>query len=152
MGFRQYDFACSDCGTVHTDLVWSDHGSRPPATAQLKCGECGEATLHERCLSCPAKYTYDKPFSPQVYGGKYDTMGHRQSGVELPDLPRDASFDQARDVLMSKDRKEKVEANLATARENRMKRKRAAAMKRDPNLSLRAHRLAGDPETRPLKG
>ncbi len=152
MGFRQYDFQCARCTETHPDLVWVPHGQKPPKRARIFCRTCGDNTMHDRLISAPAKYTYDRPFAPVVYGGKYDTMGHRQSGVELPDLPRDATFDQARDVLMSKDRREKVEANLAVARENKLKRKRAAAMKKDPNLNLRAHRLPGDPEMRPLKG
>lgn len=152
MGFRQYDFECSECETVHPDLVWVEHGEKPVAMAELWCTACGDYTGHERRISCPAKYTYDRSFSPVVYGGKYDTMGHKQDAVELPDLPRDASFDQARDVLMSKERREKVDAKRALARENKLKRERAKAMKKDPHLSMRAHRLPGDPETRPMRG
>src|SRR3990167_5907418 len=130
MGFRQYDFECRHCGHVRGELVWTERGKKPPAAACMVCPECLCEDDNDRRISCPARYTYDRPYAPQVYGGKFDTMGQRHSGIELPDLPRDASFDQARDVLMSKERREKVEANLAVQRENKLKRQRAKAMRK----------------------
>lgn len=144
MAFRQYDFECTDCKSMHTDLVWVDTGADVPSLVQLTCPQCAEQTTHQRLMSAPAYYTYDRPYYPQVMGGKFDTMGGRKA-PPVPILPDGATFDQARDFLTSKHMKETMAMKRHVDAENHLKQQRLAAMQKGENVDLRTNPLPGDP-------
>lgn len=144
MSFRQYDFLCWDCNTKATHLVDVPGGGTPAKHYKLECKRCGKETGHERVMSAPAVYVYDRPYAPIVYGGKFDTMGYKNP-PRLPDIPDGAAFDQARDILTSKKWDDKAKERLAQHRENEIKRKRAAAMRKGEGIDIRKNPLPGDP-------
>ncbi len=146
MGFRQYDFECRYCHNVVTDLMWVDHGATPAKTMDIECTRCNEPCTHDRIISMPAQYLYDRPYAPVVYGGKYDTQGYRKL-PPMPKLPDDCAFDKARDILGSKEAKEARKERAAVLQENAQKRARAKAMKASPgSVDLRKNPLPGDPK------
>lgn len=142
--YRQDDWECTKCHKLGSHLVWVDHGAEKPKEVDIECTMCAAETKHERVLSMPAVYTYDRPYAPMVSGGKFDTEGHRKP-PPLPELPDDASMDQARDYFATAEFKEIKEMRHANFQENAVKRARAKAMKSDTTIDLRSNPLPGDP-------
>ena len=140
---RLYDFECQ-YGHHFDDMVNVPDGEKPRAKYRLQCKLCGRRRRVSRLMSAPAKYLGDRPMSPHVYGGQFDTMGGR-SLPHLPEFPDDGTGSDFRDFVNQKSYKEIKRERRRVQRENAAKRKRAAAAKRDPNLSFRHTRLSGDP-------
>jgi hypothetical protein len=147
-----WDGRCEVCGKSHGKIIKiddSDHALQRRSKADVECPRCDEETPHERRISAPAKYTYDLPFAPEVYGGKNDTMGLRRP-PPLPELPAGKDFNEARDHLNSaqyrKDRKDRLGERMEVYQQNKQKRLRAQAMKKDRNINLRTNPLPGDPK------
>lgn len=83
---RLADIECEFCGERAEELINKAHGEPMPKRVAAHCGHCFNLTPHSVLISAPAKYLGEKNLSPHVYGGRFDTMGHR-AGPDLPDLP-----------------------------------------------------------------
>lgn len=144
MVWRQFDFDCWECGERRGDLVWVPFGEDPQDDYDLDCTNCQTMTSHQRAVSPPALYTYDRPWAPVVMGGKFDTMGYRKL-PDMPELPDNADFDAARDMFHSREYQEKRAARHAAMVENKVKRERAEAAKKDDTIDVRHYPCPGDP-------
>lgn len=157
MGFRRYDWECQACGLEHDSLVMVPaelnkktgkyETPTPPKTMRIECPGCDAETEHCRLLSAPAVYTYDKPYAPIVHGGTYDTTGNRKPPPPL-EFPKDASFDQVRDTIRTKEWQDRKKERWNVIQQNNAKKARAKAMKKHPTMDIRNTPLPGDP---PLK-
>jgi hypothetical protein len=158
MGLRKYDWECDHCGDIQDPLVMVDAVENkktgrwetpiPPRQMRLHCHECNCEMSHTRLISAPAQYTYDKPYHAPVYGGKFDTEGFRKP-PPMPRLPDGCDFDQARDILKSKEYQEKKAKNWDVIQQNKAKQARSKAMRKHPTMDIRNTPLPGDPS---LKG
>jgi hypothetical protein len=114
-----------------------------PSAELMTCAKCGDVT-HYRRISAPAPYMGERGDSPEVYGGRFDTMGYRKP----PKLPTLESGANAMDYkyLFAKSEYKEVERERANVRQSNMvKRARARARRRGENVSVRRDRVAGDP-------
>lgn len=145
MPYRQYDWSCKECAAVHPDLVWVPSGQDVPDQAELHCASCGIVGPHQRRISAPAFYMYDRPWAPQVFGGSFDTMGNKRP-PPLPELPDGASLSDAKDFFNQTEYKEAKAERKHAQGLNKIKKQRAAAMRKDPNIDLRRAPLPGDPK------
>lgn len=145
MGYRQFEWECVKCASRSHELVWVDHGSKPPDVTGLDCPKCKATLTHSRVMAAPAVYTYDRPYAPPVHGGKYDTMGFRQP-PKLPELPDGADFKQAKEFFRLKEYTERRQARLDVLNQNQAKKDRAKAMKKHPTMDIRNTPLPGDPK------
>ena len=153
MPWRQYDWECAACDERHADLVWVDTGEDPPERAKLDCPHCGRDDIsHDRRISAPAVYTYDRPYAPMVSGGKFDTMGQREL-PKLPPLPSDCAFDQVKDRFHSKANQDALKERHARVQENAAKRERAKRIQAgEAGNDLRTNPLPGDPKIEKVAG
>ncbi len=145
MAWRQFDWECCGCGEDQTRLVWVGYGEDIPREVPFDCPACSHSMPHRRLLSKPAVYLYDRPYLPIVQGGRFDTAGYRKP-PPLPELPNDASMDQARDMFSSQEYKEQKAERFAVMQDNAQKQARmAAAKKNGHDIDLRKTPLPGDP-------
>ena len=152
--FRNYDWECPACGYYFERMVKYDQGDPAPVLLgdvedlDTTCPNCGEdAIAAERLISLIAEVHCDKDLSPQVAGGKFDTMGQRQvpRPKDVGFLPDHASYEEARTHVSRPEFKEwKAERN-AVRKENKVKRTRLAAKRRGENVNFRKDKLPGDP-------
>ena len=145
---RWFDFECVKCGKQRPEFVEVPHGDEAPRRVILEC--CAGATPHRRIMSRPARYVYDRPMMREVYGGSYDTMGHR-SLTRLPELPEGATADQAMALFQTSDYQEIRKKRRHEVEMNKAKAARAEAAKAGANMDLRNTPLPGDPP-RPMNG
>lgn len=150
MGYRWNDWLCLKCDKPNEHLVWVDGPGIPPLRTVLECKSCFAECEHTRIPSAPAKYVYDRPYAPMVFGGKHDTMGYR-SMPKLVDIPQGKQFDKARDIIGSPGMQDRAKERLAIYRENGMKRRRAEAMKKG-ETDIRRSPLPGDPSLEKSRG
>lgn len=129
--FRLYDWMCSRCAHTHEAVISLAQGSDPPAQETLRCPRCKRDTPHARMMPLPAPYLGERPMSPQVFGGKRDTMGYE------PAPPPPGESATRAEVADWAKRKRAVRAR------NAAKRKRAAS-----GADFRANPLPGDPNWR----
>lgn len=129
--FRLYDWLCSKCATPHEAVISLAQGSEPPAHEVMRCPRCKRDTQHARMMPMPAQYLGERPRSPQVFGGKRDTMGFEQA----PPPPGEKAT--RAEVA------EWAQAKRAVRARNAAKRKRAAS-----GVDFRANPLPGDPNWR----
>jgi hypothetical protein len=139
---RYYDFACR-CGHVHAELVEVPHGQKPDKAYILFCPRCKAKEKHTRMLSAPAVYLGEKQLSPRVCGGSFDTMGHQRQ----PPVPEFAGETLAdfKDFVRTPEYREVKKQRAVVSANNKQKRARARAMKKDPTISFRHNPLPGDP-------
>ncbi len=140
--FRLYDWECSRCGTAHERVIELPQGSAPPARKRLDCASCENKTMHARRIAKPAQYLYDRPMSPHVAGGKFDTLGHARL-PRLPQPPKDLNPRDVGDFYLSSEFQKRKAERIAARKLNEAKRKRAAA-----GVDFRANPLPGDPKWR----
>jgi hypothetical protein len=142
---RLYDFECV-CGHIHEELVSVDADETPRQSYPLDCPKCKSAAIgHKRLPPLIAKYMGEKPLSPRVAGGSFDTMGHKKPKTKLPQFPENGSYSDFKDHRRTPEFREAKRERLALMRENKTKRARATAARRDPNLSFRHNPVSGDP-------
>lgn len=142
--YRLYDWRCGTCGYEHEELLGVTDGHQPGRHARIDCARCDRATMHLRLISRPAMFLYDRPLSPKVYGGDFDTMGVREL-PSLPEIPDDIGGGEVRDFFSQPAYKEIRAERKAREAENKRKRQRARALKSGKIDSLRHHPLPGDP-------
>lgn len=176
--WKPVDFQCGVCGHIRERFIDVPIGQDRPESMTFRCHECNADTTHHSIIGLPAPYMGEKVLNPQMYGGEYDTMGHREP-MPLPDLPGQAEHSAKIRAEMSKlpdnatsaDRKrafseackdapssadystlfntpeyKETEAiNKKIDKENKAKRKRAAAIARGENINMRRDKVAGDP-------
>lgn len=153
MGYRSFDWQCTKCEEVVWDLVWVDE--TVPLMDDIYCDTCDGVYLHKRVLSLPAPYMGETDLSPQVMGGRYDTMGYKA----LPDLPMPENLPRDADVADRKARidayaqrfdssewKETVKERKCIQKENTAKKVRLEAKNRGENVNFRRDVLPGDPK------
>jgi len=143
---RLYDFEC-ERGHIHEALVDVPAGEHPGTHYALTCPKCRACSPHLRLISPPAKYLGEKVMSPKVYGGQFDTMGAKALPT-LPEFPDEGSARDFVDFVHDRDYRDAKRERARVRRENKIKRARAKAARRDPNLSFRHNRVAGDPSFR----
>jgi hypothetical protein len=136
--WRNVDWRCA-CGTIHEDLVEVPYGSPLPKSHFTSCPRCRKVTRCTRVLSAPAQYLGEKPLSPRVHGGSFDTMGKRRL-PSLPEFTGETGQDfvdhvHTREYQVTKKRRAAIRA------ENALKRRRAAA-----GVSFRHNPVPGDPK------
>lgn len=143
---RLYDWECTKCGAKREALVLVPHGAAPPKTQPLPCTcvASQKDTKHRRLLSRPAQYLGERPLNVVMRGGSCDTMGYKPL-PDLPEFPDNGSADDFCDFVQRPEYKEAKKQRAAVERENRTKRKRAAALKRGDIKSMRHCPLPGDP-------
>jgi hypothetical protein len=155
MGYRLFDTECQTCGDVAPSLLWADHGSMPPKIHREICLSCGQETDRARIISLIAEVHLDKELSPVVYGGAFDTAGCKQfkTMAEIPPPPDGASksdrrehIDAYKERFQSSEWKEMKKENASIAKENALKQKRLAALKRGEPVNMRKDKLPGDPK------
>jgi hypothetical protein len=128
---------------MRESLVEVPRGKRPPKKTRLACRCASAKVFHERLLSPPAEYLGERPLSVMVTGGSCDTTGHRR----LPELPEftGQTGDDFRDFVQTKEYREAKDRRAKVSAENKVKRKRAAAVRSGKLASMRHHPLPGDP-------
>ena len=146
-----YEFECLSCETQSEHVAsW-----QPTTRVPMPCHACGRVTEQLRLISRPARYMGDRPERVMVYGGNYDTTGHRA----LPELPMPESetreingetfevYSEAacRDTFATHEWKEREAAADAIIAEDRVRRERTRAIKAGANIDLRSNPLPGDP-------
>ena len=138
--FRLFDWQCTKCNRIAERVE----------PAELKhlhadCPVCGTMTNHDRILSAPAPYLGEKPHNPEMMGGKFDTMGMRAPPCG-PIMPDGLSYSGVKDYLNTREVKEARAERKKVIEENKMKRKRAQALRQGKNINMRVDRLPGDPK------
>lgn len=139
---RLYDFLCS-CGARVEFLVEVPSGESPPKKIKQKCIHCEQTSMMERIVSKPALYLGDRKMSPKVSGGSFDTMGCKRT-PRPPEFKGD-TYSDFKDFINTREYKEYKDKRKKIVKENSLKKKRANAMKKDPNLSIRHNPVPGDP-------
>lgn len=141
--FRLYDWQCDNCAMVHESVICIDSGSDAPRTKMLVCPDCGEEHLHIRLIPLPAQYMGEKPLNPMVKGGTFDTEGYKRE-TALPEF-KGNRLSELKDHVNTKEYKEIKKLRAFERSCNLAKRKRAAAIRRGENVSMRHNKLPGDP-------
>ena len=142
--FRLFDWSCGRCSTMSEALVEYPMKDGPPDFVDKRCETCVTVTRHlRRRVNRIAAYLGEKPMSPRVKGGHFDTVGYEKA----PPLPEftGTTGKEFREFCHSKPYLDAKAGQAKVKERNALKRKRAAASKRDPNLSFRHHPLPGDP-------
>lgn len=144
--YRLYDWDCDGCGMTHAELYWTTGGKVPPREAEMLCPGCEGYHPHRRVVSMPAVYLADRPLNPMVQGGSFDTMGYRPTPM-VPDHPLGdaATWTDWKDHWRSKEWQNARAEQKNVIKQNKQKRKRAAAIKRGENINMRVDRCEGDP-------
>lgn len=127
--FRLFDWSCLDCERAHEEVIEVESGKSAPETARLLCPTCERVTAHQRMLPLVAQYMGEKPMAPQVFGGRFDTMGREKAP---PPPGESASRSEVADWAREK---------KAVDGRNKAKRKRAKA-----GVDFRRNPLPGDPK------
>jgi hypothetical protein len=83
----------------------------------------------------------------KIRGGAFDTLGYRKL-PPLPEFPDTGHADDFRDFVRTKEYREVKRQRAVVADENKVKRRRAAALKRGEQVSMRHQKVAGDPDFR----
>jgi hypothetical protein len=144
---KWFDFECPSCHERFDDFIEVKTGAPPEKTYRATCKHCGKRLKCMRVPSLFARYMGEVPHNPMVSGGNYDTTGHKK-GPKLPDLPDNATGEEIRGFIKSKEYQEIKKERRAIGKENALKKKRAAAIRRGENVSMRRDRLPGDPDFR----
>jgi hypothetical protein len=130
-------------------IVQYDQGTDPPDQHYLRCERClrdkgYKATPHDRVrISLPAKDLSDRPMSPMVAGGNFDTVG-KKAVPQLPEFKGETGSD-FKDFVNHKDYKATKKERQARLNENKAKAERARMIKAGANISIRHNPLPGDP-------
>lgn len=138
--FRLYDWECSRCNAKREHVVDFPQGESPPSAQRLWCDPCGAVRDHVRLFPLPARYLYDRPFSPEVVGGQFDTMGAKRMPA-LPKPPDGVSDSGMTDFYNSREWREAKAERKAIRKQNERKRARARA-----GADFRKNPLPGDPK------
>lgn len=138
--FRLYDWECSLCGAVREHVVSFPQGEKPPPSCDIWCEGCEAFVPHARLSPLPARYLYDRPFSPEVVGGQFDTMGAKRMPA-LPRPPANVSDSGMRDFYNSREWRDAKDERKAIRAQNEKKRARARA-----GADFRQNPLPGDPK------
>lgn len=138
---RLYDFRHEACGTERDATVEVPHGTKPKRTYRLDCRACGRKASHLRILSPPAKYLGEKPRSPRIHGGTYDTMGFEQNKHPEPPMPNSTDPQAFVEHFRSPEYRAFNREEQAVRKRNKPKRARAKA-----GVSFRHNPLPGDPK------
>lgn len=146
MPHRLYDWKCVVCGDTTESMHFIPTGHRPVQARALWCDTCAVSTLHERMFPLPAKYLADRPLSPVVHGGRFDTAGNRVTPKLPPPLPEHATWGDYKDRWNSKEYLETKRERAAIRAENRRKQERLKAIKKDPTIDVRHYPCPGDPK------
>lgn len=153
--FRNYDWECQACFVIFDRIVSYPQDDPAPRilsdveSENTDCPYCGEdASIAERCISITAPYTGEQDLSPKVCGGRFDTMGYKQAErpQELGWMPKNASYQEARDFVSRPIYREWKKEKAAVRKENVAKQARAAAKSRGENVNFRRDKLPGDPK------
>ena len=136
--WRNADWRCS-AGHVHEELVQVSAGKKLPRSHFTCCRVCRKVVRCVRVLSAPAKYLGDRPLSPRIRGGSFDTMGYKKLPA-LPEFKGETGTDFIDHVRTPAYQAAKKQRAAAKA-ENALKRRRAVA-----GVSFRHNPVPGDPD------